>query len=128
VEENASESELRNIRRQSKFKVKLWELVEMDRIKRKQKEVVQKKMTMSELIQHLQDLTVKARANYVRYKCVDWIFDLLKYNRFQNMGGSLSSLITLSILTSEVSTLHVGPLIHMLWWTFLLFTSIGRYN
>jgi len=120
VEENASESELRNIRRQSKFKVKLWELVEMDRNKRKQKEVVQKKMTMSELIQHLQDLTVKSQ--------VHAIFDLLKYNRFQNMGGSLSSLITLPILTSEVGTLHVGPLIHMLWWTFLLFKSIGRYN
>ena len=65
---------------QKLYRVKRWESVLVDRTTKTQKELVEKRMPIGELVQHFFDCISAARVHYTMYKFVSWNHDLYKYN------------------------------------------------
>ncbi len=62
------------------YQCKVWKPVSIARTTRTQKELVEEKMTISELIDHYLKCLTDARLHYVKYKIIDWCQSTFKFN------------------------------------------------
>jgi hypothetical protein len=68
------------------YRCKVWKAVNIARTTKMQKELVEEKMTISELIDHYLKCITDARSHYVKYKIVDWCQSTFKFNTTPEHG------------------------------------------